>query len=64
MNTETLKEIDEALAYAVDTRAKTIDSKNTTLSFLPNPYQYLIFVNFIKLDTNNATTFRKVFNVQ
>jgi hypothetical protein len=27
MNTETLSEIDEALAYAVDTRAKTIDSK-------------------------------------
>lgn len=27
MDTETLKEIDEALAYAVDTRAKTIDSK-------------------------------------
>jgi len=27
MNTETLKEIDEALAHAVDTRTKTIDSK-------------------------------------
>jgi hypothetical protein len=27
MDTETLREIDEALAYAVDTRAKTIDSK-------------------------------------
>lgn len=27
MNTETLQEIDEALAHAVDTRIKTIDSK-------------------------------------
>jgi hypothetical protein len=27
MDTETLKEIDEALAHAVDTRTKTIDSK-------------------------------------
>jgi hypothetical protein len=27
MDTETIKEIDEALAYAVSTRAKTIDSK-------------------------------------
>jgi hypothetical protein len=27
MDTETIKEIDEALAFAVHTRAKTIDSK-------------------------------------
>jgi hypothetical protein len=27
MDTETIKEIDEALAHAVDTRSKTIDSK-------------------------------------
>jgi hypothetical protein len=27
MDTETIQEIDEALAYAVSTRAKTIDSK-------------------------------------
>lgn len=27
MDTETIKEIDEALAYAVGTRANTIDSK-------------------------------------
>ena len=27
MDTETIKEIDEALAFAVSTRAKTIDSK-------------------------------------
>lgn len=27
MDTETLQEIDEALTYAVSTRAKTIDSK-------------------------------------
>jgi hypothetical protein len=27
MNTETITEIDEALAHAVDTRSKTIDSK-------------------------------------
>ena len=27
MDTETIEEVDEALAHAVDTRAKTIDSK-------------------------------------
>jgi hypothetical protein len=27
MDTETIQEIDEALSHAIDTRAKTIDSK-------------------------------------